>query len=239
MMLAAELALAGVDVAIIERRASQELLGARSRGLHARTIEVLDQRGIAERFISQGYTAQVASFSGIPLDISDFPSRHPYGLALVQSRFEEILAAWVTELGVPTYREQELTGFTQDGAGVDVALAGGQSLRARYLVGCDGGRSLVRKRAGIEFPGWDPTINSLIAEVEMRDEPQLGLRRDEHGTQALSRLEDGKRIGVVISHATPARLALQRCVISARRSLPSTGQTSARTVPPLSPASPT
>ena len=101
LMLAAELALAGVDVAIVERRASQELDGSRAGGLHARTIEVLDQRGIAERFLAEGQAMQIQGFAGVPLDISDFPTRHNYGLALWQSHFERILAGWVGELGVP------------------------------------------------------------------------------------------------------------------------------------------
>ena len=176
LMLAAELALAGIDVAIVERRASQELDGSRSGGLHSRTIEVLDQRGIADRFLAEGQAMQVQAFAGIPLDISDFPTRHNYGLALWQSHFERILAAWVGELGVPIAREREVTGFAQDDTGVDVELSDGQSLRADYLVGCDGGRSVIRKAAGIEFPGWDPTTSWLIAEVEMDEEPEFGLR---------------------------------------------------------------
>lgn len=99
LMLAGELALAGADVAIAERRASPDLIGSRAGGLHARTIEVFDQRGIADRFLAQGQVVQTASFSGIPLDISDFPTRHPYGLALWQDRIEQILAGWVDELG--------------------------------------------------------------------------------------------------------------------------------------------
>src|SRR4051812_17304954 len=114
LMLAGELALAKVDVAIVERRPNQELVGSRAGGLHARTIEVLDQRGIAERFLSQGKIAQVAGFAMIPLDVSDFPTRHNYGLALWQAGIERILADWVGELGVPTYREREVTGFAQD-----------------------------------------------------------------------------------------------------------------------------
>jgi 2-polyprenyl-6-methoxyphenol hydroxylase-like FAD-dependent oxidoreductase len=176
MMLAAELALAGIDVAIVERRASQELDGSRSGGLHSRTIEVLDQRGIADRFLAEGQAMQVQAFAGIPLDISDFPTRHNYGLALWQSHFERILAAWVSELGVPIAREREVTGFAQHDTGVDVELSDGQSLRADYLVGCDGGRSVIRKAAGIEFPGWDPSTSWLIAEVEMDEQPELGMR---------------------------------------------------------------
>src|SRR5258708_14582708 len=139
MMLAGELALARVDVAIVERRADQDLEGSRAGGLHSRTIEVLDQRGIADRFLSQGKVMQVAGFALNPLDISDFPTRHNYGLALRQEGIERTLAAWVDELAVPIHRAIEVTGFAQDDTGVDVELGGGRSLRAKYLVGCDGG----------------------------------------------------------------------------------------------------
>jgi 2-polyprenyl-6-methoxyphenol hydroxylase-like FAD-dependent oxidoreductase len=193
--------LAGVDVAIVERRASQDLTGSRAGGLHARTIEVLDQRGIADRFLSQGQVAQVAGFAWIPLDISDFPTRHAYGLALWQDHIERILADWVGELAVTIHRGREVTGFAQDDTGVDVELSDGPSLRAEYLVGCDGGRSLVRKVAGIEFPGWDPKISHLIAEVELAGEPEWGMRRDAHGIHGLSRLEDGPvRVMVTEQH---------------------------------------
>src|SRR5205807_347018 len=147
LMLAAELALAGVDVAIVERRSSQHLVGSRAGGLHSRTIEVLDQRGIADRFLSQGKVAQVAGFAWIRLDISDFPTRHNYGLALSQNHIERILADWVDELAVPIYRGREVTGIAQNNTGVDVELSDGPRLRAEYLVGCDGGRSLIRKAA--------------------------------------------------------------------------------------------
>jgi 2-polyprenyl-6-methoxyphenol hydroxylase-like FAD-dependent oxidoreductase len=197
-MLAGELALAGVDVAIVERRASQDLVGSRSGGLHSRTIEVFDQRAIADRFLSQGQVAQVAGFAQIPLDISDFPTRHPYGLGLWQNHIERILADWVDELEVPIYREREVTGFTQDDTGVDVELSDRRSLRADYLVGCDGGRSLVRRAAGIEFPGWDPTTSYLIAEVEVAAEPDWGIRRDALGVHALGRLEYEIRDGEVV-----------------------------------------
>jgi len=191
LMLAGELALAGIDVAIVERCAGQDLAGSRSGGLHSRTIEVFDQRGIADRFLEQGQVAQVAAFAGISLDISDFPTRHNYGLALWQRHIERILAGWVDELGVTIHRGREVTGFVQDDTGVDVALSNGRSLRAGYLVGCDGGRSLVRKAAGIEFPGSDPTISNLIAEVELTGEPKWGIHRDAIGIHSLSRLDDG------------------------------------------------
>ncbi len=203
LMLAGELALAGVDAAIVERRASQDLIGSRAGGLHARTIEILDQRGIADRFLSQGQVAQVAGFSQIRLDISDFPTRHPYGLALWQQHIERILAGWVGELAVPVYRGREVTGFAQDDTGVDVELSTGQSLRAQYLVGCDGGRSLIRKSAGIEFSGWDPTTSYLIAEVEMGSNsgqtPEWGIRHDALGVHALSMLEAGGLMRVMVT----------------------------------------
>jgi 3-(3-hydroxy-phenyl)propionate hydroxylase len=200
LMLAGELRLARVDVAIVERRVSQDLAGSRAGGLHSRTIEVLDQRGIAERFLAQGRTAQVAGFSGIPLDISDFPTRHNYGLGLWQNHIERILADWVGELGVPIYRGREATGFTQDDTGVDVELSDGEPLRAEYLVGCDGGRSRIRKAAGIEFPGTEPTTSNLIAEAELAEEPaEWGIRRDALGIHSLSKLEDGKTVRVLVT----------------------------------------
>lgn len=198
LMLAGELALAGVDVAIIERRSVQDLVGLRAGGLHARTIEVFDQRGIADRFISQGQIAQVAGFAWIRLDISDFPTRHAYGLALFQNRIERILTDWIGELEVPLYRGREVTGFAQDDNGVDVELSDRRSLRAEYLVGCDGGRSLIRKKAGIEFPGWEATTRCLIAEVEVAEEPEWGPRRDDKGIHGLSRLDNG-RVRVLVT----------------------------------------
>ncbi|MGA7235249.1 MAG: FAD-dependent monooxygenase [Bryobacteraceae bacterium] len=200
LMLAGELALAGVDVAIVERRASQDLIGSRAGGLHSRTIEVLDQRGIAERFLSQGQVAQIARFAGTLLDISDFPTRHNYGLALWQSHIERILAGWVGELGAPIYHGIEVKGFAQDDAGVDVELSDGQALRAKYLVGCDGGRSLIRKAAGIEFPGSDPTTSNLIAEAKLtEDPPEWGIRRDALGIHCINRLGDGRRVRVLVT----------------------------------------
>jgi 2-polyprenyl-6-methoxyphenol hydroxylase-like FAD-dependent oxidoreductase len=181
LMLAGELALAGVDVAIVERRTSQDLVGSRAGGLHSRTLEILDQRGIADRFLAEGRTAQVVRFHMIPLDISDFPTRHNYGLALFQNHIERILAGWVAELGVPIHRGREITGFVQDDSGVAVELSDGGRLRADYLVGCDGGKSLVRKAAGISFPGLDATTSWLIAEVEMAEVPDWAVRLEERG----------------------------------------------------------
>ncbi|MER9434184.1 FAD-dependent monooxygenase [Mesorhizobium sp. M0618] len=199
LMLAGELALAGVDVAIVERRPDQKLAGLRAGGLHARTLEVLDQRGIADRFLSQGQISPSVGFHMIRLDISDFPTRHNYLLALRQNHIERILADWVGEFKVPIYRGHEVAGFAQDASGVDVKLSNGHRLKTTYLVGCDGGRSTVRKSAGIEFAGWDPTMSWMIAEVEISEEPEWGFRSNAFGIHALGKIEDGKKVGVVLT----------------------------------------
>ena len=199
MMLAAELALAEVDVAVVERRPDHVLIGSRAGGFHSRTIEVLDQRGVADRFLAEGKTAQAAMLATTVLDMSDFPTRHPYSLGIWQNQIERIMAAWIAELPVRIYYGSEVTGFAQDDAGVDVELSGEGSLRAQYLVGCDGGRSLIRKAAGIEFPGWDPTRSNLIAEVETTEEPPRGIRHDATGIHALNTMEDGKTVRVIVT----------------------------------------
>jgi 2-polyprenyl-6-methoxyphenol hydroxylase-like FAD-dependent oxidoreductase len=197
-MLAAELGLAGTDVAVVERRANQELDGSRAGGLHARTIEMLDQRGVAERFLSEGQTHPFVGYAGTFLDLSDFPTRHNYLLALWQSDFERILAGWVEELGVSVVRGFEAAGVAQDDDGVDVEASDGTRLRAGYLVGCDGGRSPIRKAAGIDFPGWDPTTSHLIAEVEMSEAPEIGMRPEGGGIGPVDREKGGGPYRVVL-----------------------------------------
>ncbi|MDP9001760.1 MAG: FAD-dependent oxidoreductase, partial [Myxococcota bacterium] len=199
MMLAAELALARVDVVVVERRATRDIESSRAGGLHARTIEVLDQRGVAERFLSEGKVMQVAGFAMIRLDISDFPARRNHGLGLTQRHIERILAGWVDELGVRVLRGREVTGFVQHDDDIDVALDGGESIRAQYVVGCDGGRSMVRKTAGIDFPGWDPSVSYLIAEAAMTGEPEYGVRLGEKGVNAVGKHEDGKGVRIVLN----------------------------------------
>jgi 2-polyprenyl-6-methoxyphenol hydroxylase-like FAD-dependent oxidoreductase len=198
MMLAAELALAKVDVAVLELRPDHVLVGSRAGGFHSRTIEVFDQRGIADRFLAEGQVAQVATFAATVLNMSDFPTRHPYSLGIWQNQIERIMAAWIAELPVGIYYGSEVTGFVQDDTGVDVELADGRSLRAHYLVGCDGGRSVIRKATGIEFPGWDATRSNLIAEVEMTEAPDLGIRHDSLGVHSLGRLKYEIRDGEVV-----------------------------------------
>lgn len=181
MMLAGELKLAGLDPLVVERRMSAELDGSRAGGLHSRTIEIFDQRGIADRFLAAGQVMQIQGFAGIPLDISDFPTRHNYGLALWQNEIERIMAEWIDDLGVTFLRGREVSGFTQNDSGMDVELSDGETLRCEYLVGCDGGRSVVRKAAGIDFPGLDPSTSYLLAEVDMSETPQVGMRPEGGG----------------------------------------------------------
>lgn len=208
-MLAAELALAGVDVAVVERRPDHELAGSRAGGLHARALEVLDQRGVVDRFLAEGQPAQVATFGSAALDMSDLPTRHPYTLGLWQNKIERILGAWLAELPARVLYGHEASGFTQDDAGVEIHLADGGMLRAQYLVGCDGGRSLVRKAAGIAFPGWEPTQSTLIAEVEMAETPELGIRHDEAGTHGIGRVDYEIRDGeIVYADRGPVRVML-------------------------------
>jgi 3-(3-hydroxy-phenyl)propionate hydroxylase len=199
MMLAAELTLARVDVAIVERRTSAEIAGFRAGGLHARTLEVLDQRGVADRFISQGQKYPVVSFHMVRLNLGDFPSRHNYTLGLFQNHTERILAGWVDELGVTIYRGHEVSGFSQDDDGVTIELADGQRLRAEYFIGCDGGRSVVRKAAGIDFPGSDPTTSWITADVATTAEPPWGFHNDAAGNSHASAKADDGRVRFVLN----------------------------------------
>ena len=200
MMLGAELTLAGVDVVIVERRPTSELEGSRAGagGLHSRTLEVLDQRGVVDRFLSEGQRYPSVGFAYVRLDISDFPTRHNYLLALWQRDIERILAGWLDELGVPIARGTEVVGIEPGESGVGVRLSGGRALRAEYLVGCDGGRSLVRKAAGIDFVGWDASTSYLIAQVEMREAPEIGVRREGGGIGPVDREKGGGPYGVTL-----------------------------------------
>ncbi|MBK8236233.1 MAG: FAD-dependent monooxygenase [Deltaproteobacteria bacterium] len=198
LMLAAELALAGAKAVLVEPRATQDLPGQRAGGLHARSIEVLDQRGVVDRFLAEGKPTQAAGYAMIPLDLADQPTRHGYVLALPQERIERTLLAWVEQLGVTVVRGVEVTDFVQDEAGVDVRLSNGASLRAAFLVGCDGGRSVIRKRAGIEFAGVDASVSYLIAEGSMTTAPPVGIRHGARGVQALGKIADD-RIRMVLA----------------------------------------
>lgn len=198
MMLAAELRLAGVDALIVERRATQDLDGSRSGGLLARTMEVLDQRGVADRFLGAGQPGPMFGFGQAVFPATGLPTRHSYVLALWQREFEQIMAAWVEELGVSTRRSCDVVGLAQDGDGLDVHLSDGTTLRTQYLVGCDGGRSVVRKAAGIDFPGLAATTSWLIAEADMAEEPVMGFTHTSEGSHAIGRRAPGEPVRLVI-----------------------------------------
>ena len=250
LMLAGELALAGVDVAIVERRASQDLPGSRAGGLLSRTIEVLDQRGIADRFLSEGQVAQVGQFAGVPLDISDFPTRHPYGLGLWQNHIERILAGWVGELAVPIYRGREVTGFAQDDTGVDV-----EAVRRRAAAGAVSRR--VRRRTQSDPQGSRHRVPRLGSDDQRpdrrgRDGRGAGIghppRRPRHSWPRPGGVRDPRRRGGLQGRgagtghgdraARRSHDASPPCAISARRSSPCTGPITGSTAPPSSRGSP-
>ena len=200
LMLAAELRLAGVEALVLERRESQELAGSRGGGIHSRTLELLDQRGIVDRFLAEGKTLQTATFGNTPLDLGALPTRHPYTLALFQNHIERLLLQWVDELGVEVRRGAEVTGVEADDGGADVQLAAGGAVRARYVVGADGGRSVVRRSAGITMVGPDATRSSLIAEVKVAGEPEQQGKVDARGIHGLYPMGDGM-VRVVVTEA--------------------------------------
>lgn len=238
LMLAGELALAGADVAIVERRTTHELDGSRAAGMTSRTLEVLDQRGILDRFTPQGFSAPVAHFSALLLDMTDQPTRHTFGLALLQYRIERTLSEWVGEHGVPIYRGREVTGFTSSDDAVRVELSDGSTLRAQYLVGCDGGRSLTRKIAGIDFPGWDPSTSCLVADVQMTEEPEWGIHRQARCIPS-SNSRKTARSGSWSPRRNSAEGRSRHCAISARHYYPRAALTTEYTVPHGFPDSPT
>ena len=194
LMLAGELALAGIDVVIIERRASQDVDGSRCRRsalAHDRSARSARHRGTVPRGGASHRQSRSWTSATSPLATTTC-SRSG---SATSSR---ILAGWVGELGVPILRGREVVGFAPDDTGVDVELSDDTSLRAEYLVGCDGGRSLIRKAAGIDFPGLDPTTSWMIAEVEMHDEPEIGVRPEGGGIGPVNREEGGGPYGVVL-----------------------------------------
>ena len=202
LMLGAELAIGGVDVVIVERRPDQHVDGSRAGGLLSRSLEVLDQRGVVDRFVDAGQTVPMHGFGGIRMDVSDLPTRHNYVLALRQSELEPILADWVVDdLGVPIMRDREVVGFVQDDTGVDVELGDGEHVRGTYLVGCDGGRSIVRTVAGIGFAGSDPTRSWIIAEVGTAIEPDGEMRYDATGMHGAARIGADGPVRVLVTES--------------------------------------
>ncbi|MCP2295213.1 3-(3-hydroxy-phenyl)propionate hydroxylase [Nocardia amikacinitolerans] len=182
LMLACELRILGLEVALLDALPARTG-ESRAGGIHARTMEILDQRGMLDGVLTQGRPLQAGHFAGIPLDFSDFATRYPFTLVLPQSLIERELERRAAELGATVAWDSPVLGFRRDDSGVEVEIGGAQGvrrLRAAYLVGCDGGRSAVRKLAGIEFAGTDATMTGMLADVELAEppaEPFFGRRR--------------------------------------------------------------
>jgi 3-(3-hydroxy-phenyl)propionate hydroxylase len=191
-MLACELRLAGVDVVVVDRLPGRTG-ESRAGGIHSRTLEVLDQRGVLDRFLAAGDLQSVGHFAGLWLDFDGIESRHPRPLMILQSAIEQLLEEWGAGLGVRVHWSSEVRGVRQDEAGVTVDLRPGSTLRARYLAGCDGGRSAVRKLAGIGFPGTPATMTALLADVELPGLPEdyIFMRRVPGGHFSVISLEPG------------------------------------------------
>ncbi|MFF4473630.1 monooxygenase [Streptomyces sp. NPDC001599] len=174
LMLACELALAGVRTRILERRAEPQR-DSRALTLHPRSVELMDQRGLLDRFLPLGRAMPGWHFAGLrtQLDFSALDSRHGYTLFLPQARTEAILEQRAHELGVEISRGHEVLGVRQDGDGVEVEVrtpgGGTETAHSLYMVGCDGGRSIVRRAAGIGFPGTDETLTGVLGDFKVVD----------------------------------------------------------------------
>jgi rifampicin monooxygenase len=173
MMLAAELRLHGVQVVVLERLPEPSPI-VRSLGMHARTVEVMDQRGLLERFLALGTKYPVGGFfAGIRKPTPErLDTNHPYTLGILQPVTDRVLTEYAAEVGTDIRTGAELVGLSQDDDGVTVELADGTELRSRYLVGCDGGRSTVRKLLGVAFPGQEATREALLAELKVTAPPE-------------------------------------------------------------------
>ncbi|MER7698756.1 MULTISPECIES: rifampin monooxygenase [unclassified Streptomyces] len=172
LMLAAELRLASVHTVVLEKLA-EPTRESRGRGLHVRSVEVMDQRGLLDRFLAVSEKFRVGGFfGGIQKPWPDrLDTAHPYGLSTLQPVTERLLRERAVELGAEIRRGCEVAGLSQDAEGVTVELVDGTRLRSRYVVGCDGGRSTVRKRLGVDFAGQPATVETLLGDMEMTEDP--------------------------------------------------------------------
>ncbi|MBC6446105.1 rifampin monooxygenase [Actinokineospora xionganensis] len=216
LMLAAELRLHGVNVVVLEKEPEPTNV-VRALGLHARSVEVMDQRGLLDRFLALGTRHPLGGFfAGIAKQAPQrLDTAHPYVLGIPQPTIDRLLAEHAIEAGVEIRRGRELVGLSQDDDEVAVELADGTTLRARYLVGCDGGRSTVRKVVGIGFPGEPSRVETLLGEMELTASPETlaAVMAEVHKTQ--------RRFG-----AMPLGDGLYRVVV------PAEGVAEDRTVPP-------
>ncbi|ACZ88542.1 FAD-dependent monooxygenase [Streptosporangium roseum] len=172
LMLAGELALAGVRAVVVERLPER---GGQSKalGLQPRSAEVLDLRGLLEPLMDRAIQRVPGGhFAGLRLDLDVWDTRHPYMIGIPQTRVEAVLEERLGALGVQVLRGHELTALAQDPGGVTATLrgpAGPVRLRGRYLAGCDGGRSTVRGLLEIDFPGLDGRLSSVVADITLAD----------------------------------------------------------------------
>ena len=183
LTLATELRRGGVDVALLDRQPSRVIDGSRAAGMQPRTIELLDQRGIIDRFLAVGSPSNLTNFAGITLDYSRLPSRFPNAINILQAETERLLEAAAAELGAPVRWASQVTAVRQDADGVEVTVegpGGTETLSGRYLLGCDGGRSTVRKLIGVGFPGTDATMVNLLGDVELDEPPTRPVRLERH-----------------------------------------------------------
>jgi 2-polyprenyl-6-methoxyphenol hydroxylase-like FAD-dependent oxidoreductase len=183
LTLATELRRSAIDVLLLDRQADRGVDGSRAAGLQPRTIELLDQRGIVDCFLAAGSPSNLPNFAGIRLDYSQLASRFPLAINILQAETERVLDEIAVELGAPVRWATEVTGVRQDAEGVEVTVegpGGTETLSGRYLVGCDGGRSTVRKLMGVGFPGTDQTMVNLLGDVELDEPPQRPTRLERH-----------------------------------------------------------
>ncbi len=228
LMLAAELRLHGVDVVVLEKleRPSRQV---RALGLHVRSIEIMDQRGLLEAFLANGRRHPLGGhFAGI---IKPYPGEldtaHAYILGIPQPVTERLLTEHATGLGADIRRGAELVGLSQDDEGVTVDLADGTRLRSRYLVGCDGGRSTVRRLLGIGFPGEPARTEWLLSEAEVTATPEVLAAAAERGAPEL-------RFGPAPHEKGVHRFLVRAEQVAADRSVPPTEREFAQRVRALS-----
>jgi 2-polyprenyl-6-methoxyphenol hydroxylase-like FAD-dependent oxidoreductase len=173
VMLASELQLHGVRVVVLEKDVEPTEV-VRALGLHTRSVEVMDQRGLLEQFLAIGKQYPVGGFfAGIPKPPPErLDTAHPYTLGIPQPAVDRLLTEHALELGVEIRRGCEVAGLDQDDDSATVELADGTLLHARFVVGCDGGRSIVRKLLGVGFPGEPTTVETLLGEMEATEDPE-------------------------------------------------------------------
>ncbi|MEU7871495.1 FAD-dependent monooxygenase [Dactylosporangium sp. NPDC049140] len=205
LWLASELRLHGIAVTVLDRRAAR-MGESRAGGLHARSMEILESRGIAGRFVAAGRRVPYAHFAGLWLDLSRLDTRYPYVLGLVQSRIEALLEEHLREHGTEVRWNTEVAAVHQAEGHAEVTTAAGETLRGDYVVGCDGGRSTIRRLLGVAFDGTDATVSSMLADVKLAAPPDgvIFQQRTPLGDFTALQLEPGYHRLMVNRYTAPA-----------------------------------